>query len=64
MSFRRLRSARKKIKFTFNRDIQMTDIRFDKEDKLEQLFKEIKYDLNESFEVTISINLKCSSLCQ
>jgi hypothetical protein len=37
--------------YGFNRNIMMRDIRYDKKDKLSQIFTEVAYDLEELFEV-------------
>ena len=37
--------------YGFNRNIMMQDIRYDKKDKLTQLFAEVQYDLEELYEV-------------
>ncbi len=38
--------------YGFNRNIMMQDIRYDKKDKLSQLFAEVQLDLDELFEVS------------
>ena len=37
--------------YGFNRNIMMKDVRYDKKDKLSQIFAEVQYDLDELFEV-------------
>ena len=37
--------------YGFNRNIMMKDVRYDKKDKLSQIFMEVAYDLEELFEV-------------
>ena len=40
--------------YGFNRNIMMKDVRYDKKDKLSQIFMEVAYDLEELFEVCFS----------
>lgn len=54
IDFKKSRQEKPPIQFFgFNRNVMMHDIRYDKKDKLTQLFNEILYDLDELYEVSV-----------